>query len=75
MKRKLFLLLIVCLLMGNLTACSSNCKVSGCDKEIYRDGLCSKHAFDESIYKSNQLKNELDELYEKLDDVNDKLGR
>lgn len=71
--KKIFLILTFIFLLGNLTGCSSNCKADGCDREIYRNGLCSKHSLDASIENSHKLQEEINSLQQELDEINKKL--
>lgn len=62
--KKIVLTLLIITLICSLTGCTSNCKVAGCDEKVSSDGLCAKHALEESLYKYNKTKKELDALYE-----------
>lgn len=42
MKRIIMLGLLVATL---LTACSNTCKIDGCGKDVYKDGLCKSHYY------------------------------
>ena len=43
MKKIALVLAILCTMLLALSACSSKCKVDGCDEKKYKDGYCELH--------------------------------
>ena len=43
MKKKGKVMLLILITIFSVSGCTSTCKVSGCDNEIYKEGLCKTH--------------------------------
>lgn len=72
MKRKL-LIGLVCLKFISLTGCGSNsqrCSISGCENEVYKEGLCPDH-YVESMTVKTELDTENEEAKE--NSINDEI--
>lgn len=55
-KKISIILMLICISIFMLSGCSSHCKASGCDNEIYKDNLCKTH------YYLQQGVNKIEEL-------------
>ena len=43
--KKSKMLMAVCMIATLMTGCSRTCKIEGCKKEVYKEGLCQTHYY------------------------------